>query len=188
MSLKIGMPGWAVEGKYFGVGLAYAEFVNSYGQLHILSPDMDIRTDLDLLVLPGGADVAPSRFPESEKPSYYTGPSNPLLEYFDKYKLPKYIDAGIGILSICRASQSIWQMFGGKMNQHNYWHEQSKFPKDECHNLSWTSEEYRIEYGPLMDKVNSRHHQTMIGGKHTPDELEVIAYAKEQALIFEDIV
>src|SRR5690606_36400608 len=136
MSLQIGIPGWTIDRKYFGITLPYAEFINEYGTVNILSPDMQVRTDLDLLILPGGADIAPSRFSQTFAPSYYTGLSNPQLEYFDKYKLPDYISMEMPILAICRGSQSLWQIFGGQMNQHNYWHKQSEHNKDECHELS----------------------------------------------------
>lgn len=177
---KIGIPGWVIDYKMFGVTLPYAEFAQRFGEVHILSPEMEVREDLDLLILPGGADVNPVRYGDSVKPSYYTSSPNTQLEYFDIHKLPKYIEIGMGILSICRGSQSLWTMFGGTLVQHNIYHQQSTHPKDECHGLEWTTEEYRDTYGKLIQKVNSRHHQTMDATKGIPEELEVIAYSREE--------
>lgn len=141
----------------------------------ILTPDEPIRDDLDLLFLPGGLDVNPAR--QKGQLSLYTGNSNAMLEYFDEISLPGYIENGTPIFGVCRGAQSLYSIFGGKMNQHNYWHTQSSFPKDECHGLHWMQEEYFQEYDNLVNNVNSRHHQTMIydGDNH---EIEVVAVAR----------
>lgn len=175
---QIGIPGWIGSGM-FGVTQPYAEFISRFGNLVILSPNDDIRSDLDMLILPGGADVAPSRY--AENISFYTGSSNPHLEYFDEVKLPDYIENKTPIISICRGSQSIWTMFGGTMIQHNPYHVQSDYPKHEVHELAWSKPEYALTYGQLIGKVNSRHHQSMDGREGLiPEGIEVIAYAKEE--------
>lgn len=186
MNLKIGIPGWSIERKYFGVTNPYAEFINHFGTMHILSPDMEVRNDLDLLIIPGGADINPTRL--SRKPSYYTGSSNPHLEYFDEHKLSTYMVNETPIIAICRGAQSIWSMFGGDIIQHNYWHTQSEHQKDECHEISWAKPEFETKYGKLIQKVNSRHHQTINGLNNVPADLEVLAYAKEGKSIMKSIV
>lgn len=184
---QIGIPGW-VNQNMFGITRPYAEFINKYGNLVILSPNDTIRKDLDLLILPGGADIAPSRYVNKNNDvSFYTGASNPLLEIFDDHKLPEYIKNKTPILSICRGSQSLWSMFGGKLIQHNFTHEQSTHDKDECHGLYWTKGNFE-KYGHLIEKVNSRHHQTM-DSRFTPKDIEVLALAKESdGTVHEDIV
>lgn len=170
------MPGWVIDNKVFGVTIPYAEFIRKYGQLVILTPDEPVRDDLDLLVLPGGADVAPHKHTNS-KLSMYTGSSNAMLEYFDNKILPQYIESKQSILTICRGSQLIWSYFGGEIIQHFPNHTQSDYPTDQCHPVIY-NEGYK-HYKKLLSHVNSRHHQVM-STNNLPEELEVIAYAGEE--------
>lgn len=172
---QIGIPGWVGSGM-FGITQPYAEYISKFGNLVILSPNDTFRKDIDLLILPGGADVSPARY--SDEASFYSGNNNPLLEFFDSNVLPDYLQNGTPIIGICRGAQSLWTIFGGKMVQHNPYHEQSDFPKDECHRLEWSSKENEQMYGKLIKKVNSRHHQTM-NSYQAPPELEVLAFSKE---------
>lgn len=184
---KIGIPGWVVDSKVFGITLPYAEFIQRFGSMQILTNLEGYRNDLDLLILPGGADII-----SNDVPSFYTGQHNPQLEYFDKNILPEYLNKGQKILSICRGAQRLWVNFGGQLIQHNYWHDQSSHPKDECHFLEWGSVKYSNSYSHLIEKVNSRHHQTMSAQQYIPDNIDVIAYAKEtvgkQSVVYKDIV
>lgn len=188
MTKRIGIPGWVVDDKVFGVTLPYAEFINAYGTMVILAPDSPVDPTLDLLILPGGADITPSRFVAEQKPSYYTNPSNPHLDWFDAHRLPEYLRAGVPILGICRGSQCLWHYFGGELIQHNPQHTQSATPTDECHELHWLSEDLQAQYGLLLQKVNSRHHQSMSVVHHTPADIEVLALAKDNGLVRQDIV
>lgn len=178
MSKKIGIPGWVVERKFFGVGIAYAEYLRSFGQLIILNPDDQVRDDLDLLVLPGGLDVSPSR-QQVESLSLYTGESNPMLEFFDTHALPGYLSNNTPILGICRGAQSLWTNFGGELIQHNFQHKQSLHPKDECHGLFWSTFYDDRKATTLVKNVNSRHHQTMNTMNHSPESIQPIAWAVE---------
>lgn len=175
---KIGIPGWVIDGKTFGIGLAYAEFIRKFGQLIILNPDEPIRDDLDLLFLSGGADITPHQHRNSRL-SLYTQSSNPILEYFDNTCLEKYIEQGTPIFGVCRGAQKLWSLFGGNIVQNCYNHDQSSTNKHECHGLHFDTK-FEKEYSPLVDSVTSRHHQTMSSKEKYPhDTLEVIAWAKE---------
>lgn len=181
---QIGIPGW-MGSNMFGITRNYAEFISRFGNVVVLSPNDDIREDLDMLVLPGGKDVNPARY--ADEISFYTGDPNPHLEFFDEKKLPGYLEMNIGILSICRASQSLWAMYGGKLNQHIYNHKQSMDQDHQCHHLHWNSEKLAKTYGKLLDTVNSRHHQSMDGTQGAPDGLEILAFSKEKHKEWEEI-
>lgn len=176
---QIGIPGWisGVQTPMFGVSQPYAEFISKYGNLVILSPNDDIREDLDMLVLPGGADFMPSRF--TDHISFYTGNHNSMLEHFDSIKLPEYLKMEIPMLSVCRGSQVLWAMMGGNIIQHNPYHTQSSYPTDECHELEWASPRLEQQFGKYIKYVNSRHHQSMDGRSNIPEDLEVLAVSKE---------
>jgi len=101
--MTIGIPGWLVGPNSFGVGINYMEFAKeSLGgeDIRILLPDSPIWTDLDLLMLTGGADVNPSRY--NEPPGFYTDKPDILKEYFDVHVLPQYIEQRTPIFGICR--------------------------------------------------------------------------------------
>lgn len=175
MSKKIGIPGWSTGDNSWGITKPYGEYIRQFGQAIILFPDDPVREDLDLLFLPGGLDVNPATI--DTKISLYTGVGNPSLEYFDTHKLPEYIDNGTPVFGVCRGAQRLWSMFGGKLIQHNPYHKQSEHSKDECHKLKFTDNYTHLS--KLVNEVNSRHHQSMSIVDSTPDELEVIALAKE---------
>lgn len=85
---KIGIVGYAVN-DMFGIGTSYANYFSQFGEVVILTPETPVL-DLDLLVIPGGPDVNPSRY--GEKPNFKTGKQCPFREYFDEVMLPQYID------------------------------------------------------------------------------------------------
>lgn len=65
MSKIIGIPGWVIEGKYFGVGVSYANFISQFGRMRVLTPEDTVNPPkLDLLILPGGADINPVTYGE----------------------------------------------------------------------------------------------------------------------------
>lgn len=184
MNITIGCPGWVLEGKYFGLTLPYIEFISSFGKLYIITPkDAENPPDLDLLILPGGADINPLTY--GEVPSFRTGQPNLMLEFFDERMLPFYIKNDTPIFAICRGAQKLWSYFGGKLVQHNPNHKQSSNSKDECHELGFTTEYKGRE--KLIGKVTSRHHQTMDSTQGVPDVLDVIAFSGEKRGIVTDI-
>lgn len=179
MNKKIGLPFWKIGENVFGATLPYVEFASSYGEVVPLMPEHEIRTDLDLLILPGGADVDTTRY--GETPSFYTGKPDIFKEHFDAVYLPKYLDAGVPIFSICRGMQSIAVHFGGKLIQHMS-HETNSAdnPFKSIHKIkilhdNWKPEQKRkFSLFSIFD-VNSRHHQAVDATSLINTELEILA-------------
>lgn len=163
---KIGIVGWNIGDNSFGATKAYLNFLNTFGNVQILTPQQDIVEDLDLLVLPGGRDVNPLRY--GGIPDWYNSEPNSLLEYFDQHKLPQYIEAGVPVFGICRGFQTLNVYFGGSLTQ-NYVHEQSTKHRGElAHEVRIVNfepvEDYNSKGKKIVTdrlKVNSLHHQVI---------------------------
>lgn len=185
MSKRIGIPGWMTGDTTFGVGVSYLEFICKFGEPVIITPlDSQNPPEVDMVLAPGGADILPTSY--GARPSFRTNKPNVMLEHFDAATLPKYIENETPIFAVCRSMQKIWTMYGGQLEQHNGWHDQSKHQFDQCHELSFT--DGFKDYSKLIKKVTSRHHQCADASVYIPDELEVIAYAKESNQACEEIV
>lgn len=159
----------------FGVNISYLEFIRKFGAVPVIISPVDDENppEVDMILAPGGADLAPTSY--GARPGYRTQKPNPQLEYFDANILPQYITNKTPIFAICRGMQRIWAMYGGYIEQHNGWHEQSKSQYDQCHEL-YFPEEFE-DYSKLIKKVTSRHHQCADASVSIPDELEVVAYS-----------
>jgi putative glutamine amidotransferase len=159
---KIGVVGWKVGDNSFGVTLPYAEYLSRLGELVIIHPNQEVIQDLDLLVLPGGADVDPGRY--GQIPSLYTGNPNVLLEFFDRVRLPEYIKLGTNILGICRGAQSLAVHFGASLIQEIGAHEYSTKSRSELvHKVFIEDKEFPTDYltkGKYIE-TNSLHHQAV---------------------------
>ncbi len=172
---KIGIPFWKVGDNSFGITLSYLMFAEKLGEVVPLMPIQSIREDLDLIILPGGADVDPLRY--NEVPHYMTGKADMFKEYFDTTYLPQYINAGIPIFGICRGHQALAVHFGGKLIQHMD-HETNDINRDPYsaqHELVFTPEFHTrnlfTEFRAVP--VNSRHHQA-VDPQTLPAELVVL--------------
>lgn len=148
---KIGIIG-TQQNNIFGVPTKYMEWASQFGELIILSPQNDIQKDLDLLILPGGADINPMIY--AKTPFYNLGRPNPYLEFFDKEILPKYIENKTPIFGICRGMQAINIAFSGTLkniNGHptNY----SENRRERKHYI------YLTQKPTELLPVNSLHHQ-----------------------------
>lgn len=169
--MTVAIPGWQVGPNSFGVTIPYVEFMqNVLGaeEIRILTPDAPEYTDLDLLILPGGADVNPSRY--GEVPSFYTDKPDPIKEYFDTHVLPRYVNRGTPIFGICRGAQTLAVHFGGKLIQDMY-HEtnSSEDPNKGVHQLRV------IDKPAAKVKVNSRHHQSIMLSSLNDLDVKVLA-------------
>lgn len=151
--MKIGIPGWEDNG-FFGVSSNYLNLAETYGTPVVITPGMtaeEVQSAVGMVILPGGADVLPSRY--GEIPSFFTGRANPHLEHFDNTILLKLIKNKIPVFGICRGLQTINVLFGGKLNQHIYQHPKSFNDEDLVHKVvTKNGEEF---------KVNSFHHQAV---------------------------
>jgi putative glutamine amidotransferase len=168
--MTIGIPGWLVGPNSYGVTISYLDFIKEYmgTDILILLPESPVMP-LDLLLLPGGADINPSRY--GEAPSFYTDKPDIFKEYFDTHILPRYIEQGTPIFGICRGMQSLSIHFGARLIQ-NMWHETNKpeDPYEAVHYVTISNDEKR------KVKVNSRHHQCISGEReYTSDSLLVLA-------------
>lgn len=96
--MKIGIPVWKVGENSLGSTVSYVEYAERFGEVVLLSPEHEPKLDLDLLILPGGADVDPARY--KQKPNWYTGKPDLIKEYFDRKYLPIYVANRVPILGI----------------------------------------------------------------------------------------
>ena len=153
--MKVGIPGWDIKpNEAFGLTLPYIIWAEQFGEVQILT-HKQFDPSIDLLILPGGADVDPKRYEANF--DWYAGKPNMFLEDFDKYMLPKYIDEGIPIFGICRGMQSLAVHFGGRMNQHLFYHKTSKDTSDiDTHGLKSKFTGKQVDF-----KVGSWHHQAV---------------------------
>ncbi|MBP5511732.1 MAG: gamma-glutamyl-gamma-aminobutyrate hydrolase family protein [Kiritimatiellae bacterium] len=78
--------------------------------------DLDaIVSKLDLLILPGGEDVAPARY--GEKPSPALGRVNIVRDEFEEQVLRSAVRFEIPVVGICRGEQRLNVFFGGTLIQ-----------------------------------------------------------------------
>lgn len=169
---QIGIVGWKTGENSFGSTATYLEYLDLFGRTRIIGPKDTIEDhlDLDLLVLPGGLDVAPSAY--SENPGYFTSNSDVMKQHFLDTKLDSFIKAGIPVFGICLGFQMLNVKFGGKLQQNIPSHSNSERFK-EHHKIdlvkaSGSEEIYRF-YTQIFDKpkvtkipVNSHHHQAVL--------------------------
>jgi putative glutamine amidotransferase len=167
MSKKlIGIPGWSLGDNSFGVQKAYLEYLSNFGQVEILTPNSNIRTDLDLVVLPGGADTMSYNY--NQVPSFQNSMADPYKDYFAKVNLPQYINANIPIFGICLGMQQLAIHFGVPLIQnvsayHGYSGSSDKEDVNTCKVNSIAVNKIYQEFNGTtfknVYKVNSYHHQ-----------------------------
>lgn len=157
-----------------GCGKPYLEYFKQFGTVILLSPDTFLP-NLDLLVLPGGKDVANGN---SEDFSYYNSDNERFLEWFDANTLPKYIKNLTPIFSICRGMQAITKFFGMPLVQNIWWdHGYSKDTEDlKAHKILYTKEcRDLVKDLNLPKECESFHHQGLLLKNVNIDEFTVLA-------------
>lgn len=169
--MKIGIIGWSVGERSFGVGKNYIEFCRRIPHMITENPKEEadviminpwtseshheeIKESLDLLILPGGADLSPHFYGES--PSPFTGYPDTFKEAFFARYLKDYINAGVPVFGICLGFQMINVHFGGKLIQHimSGIHQETIRWK-ESHDIFYFQGDEKLR----TMKVNSHHHQ-----------------------------
>lgn len=99
--------------------VSYVEFASKFGEAILVTPSNDLNfwlQEADILLLPGGADVDPSRY--GEKPEWRTSRVNPHYEYLDEFLLKPWLNTGKPIIGICRGLQTLNVAAGGTLHQH----------------------------------------------------------------------
>lgn len=100
----------------FWINAAYSKYFSQFGFVTLIDPYQKEVEDVDLLVLPGGSDVNPSRY---NNPWHReVGLPNRAYEYFDEVVLPKYVKKAQPIFGICRGLQTLNVLFGGTLKPH----------------------------------------------------------------------
>ena len=171
----IGLSGWKTGDNSYGANIAYIQFLSGFGNVRILTPTEPIDDRIDLIVIPGGADVDPLRY--GAIPSFYTSKPDSMKEYFDTVILPQYIKLGTPVFGICRGIQSIAVLFGAKLIQHMYHETNEKSRSEKVHSIDllppFKNEFMKDNPHVFSIKVNSMHHQC-VSNHNFPEELEVI--------------
>lgn len=172
MKPLIVIPGWKVGDNSFGVTSTYLQFASKFGHVRIAMPD-DPIIPCDLLLLPGGLDVNPSTF--GVAPTFFTSNTDVHKQYFVDNKLKDYIESGTPVFGICLGFQQLAAKFGVKVNQHFYFHPQSKERYAEAHDVWPTDAAQEMDLFKIVKrkakdkeievnsfKVNSHHHQGVL--------------------------
>jgi putative glutamine amidotransferase len=152
----IGIPGWALKAdEHFGVTIPYLQWASMCGTVRIIMPGE--IPEVDLLILPGGLDVSPTRY--GQVPGFYTSNQNVFLESFDQSALPEYILRKTPIFGICRGLQTLVVAFGGTLHQ-DIAHPTSTSTADvEVHKVFHPGQDLK-KTGKELFKVGSWHHQS----------------------------
>lgn len=162
---KIGIVGWNTGENSFGATKPYLDWLSQFGDVEILTPKLGIVADLDLLILPGGADIAPQSY--GAVPGYFTSNTDVMKQYFYDNNLDQYINAGIPIFGICLGFQQLCVKFGGVLEQHWPFNYSNKNRGELVDKLTFNGDYPKGKY-----EVNSLHHQ---GCFELPLESMVIA-------------
>ena len=170
----IGIIGYRSEdGSVFGAGCNYLELLSRFGKPQIIFPD-DELVNVDLLVLPGGLDVAPQSF--GAVPTFKTSNQDVFKQFFYEKRLSLYIEANIPIFGICLGFQMLAVYFGSVLEQHLWRHPQSDGRSMAAHSVEPLPEAARYATQPF--EVNSHHHQgVFLHGLSA--ELQPLALAKD---------
>lgn len=100
------------------INARYLNYFSKFGNLQFINPMDEEVHNLDLLVLPGGADVDTANY--QEKPGYFTQRPNQYNEWFFNNMLDKYIKSNTPIFGVCAGFQFLAVAFGSKLTQHMY--------------------------------------------------------------------
>lgn len=171
--MRIAIVGSSSGPNSFGIGKNYAGFASFIAELNdteleltIIPPSPrsyheSLVKEIDLLILPGGADLSPHLY--GQIPSWFTGNPDVFKEDFFKTHLSTYINARVPIFGICLGFQMLNVYFGGqlKQNVNNTRVHQNDSRFTEAHKVALISLEKAKggEYQTMA--VNSHHHQAV---------------------------
>lgn len=176
----------------YGQNEKYIEFFRQFGDVIIIDAQSDNVFPVDLLVLPGGADVNPLRY--GEKPHITTQKPDLEYEWFMVNTFEKYVERAqqgkTAIYGICAGFQNLNVFFGGKINQDIHQIQSESYRRGELvddlilvgpqnflqghskYNNSWLHPNKNHSNGV---KTNSIHHQGVYDNKFSKVEKETIS-------------
>ena len=152
-----------------GAGRSYVQAVLMGGHVPVIIPDIDdpvrlrkVLKKIDILLLPGGVDVAPERYGELRSPQL--GDVNMERDAFEYRILTEAVRLHKPILGICRGIQVLNVFLGGSLYQDlpSEYPDTSVIHMDAPHriNIERNSRLYRV-LGKEKVEVNSFHHQAV---------------------------
>jgi len=169
--LVIGIPGWKVGENSFGCGIHHLEYIRGFGIPRILFPE-EAEPQVDVLYLPGGADLNPSVY--GRIPSLYTSNTDVNKQFFYDNRLDYFIKSGIPIFGACLGFQMICAKFSSILAQHLYDHPDSTGRGEAGHKVIVVNGAHT---GQIFE-VNSHHHQGVFSS-YLGGPLEALAVYKE---------
>src|SRR5690606_6332616 len=115
---------------------------------------------LDGVVLPGGADIDPSRYGHDPHPDAYV--PEPERDEFEVRLLEVAVDREIPVLGICRGLQLVNITAGGTLEQHVPHHNRLDVaPHTEVHEVEFVAGSRLWSIYGERPSVNSPHHQAV---------------------------
>lgn len=178
---KIGIVGWNTGENSFGVTKSYIDWLSQFGIVQILSPQKGIDDTIDLLVLPGGLDIAPQSM--NQVPGFFTSNTDVMKQYFYDNNLQQYLNANIPIFGICLGFQQLCVKFGATLVQNYYFEHSSKNRFEKVDELEALPLLFNIVNETSFKKlkkyeVNSLHHQGCFLQSLESTSIEVLAIEK----------
>jgi gamma-glutamyl-gamma-aminobutyrate hydrolase PuuD len=131
------------------------QFLSQFGYVRLISTSDNLETivdQVDMLVVPGGADVDATRY--RAVPGVMDGRTNQHYEYLDSVLMPIFVENRKPIVGICRGMQSLNVFFGGTLHQHIVGHQQGEDRAATRQPLQFVGSDQQIF-------VNSMHHQSV---------------------------
>lgn len=154
---------------------AYVDYMSNFGEVILVSTMSNLEywvKEGDVLCIPGGADVDPSRY--GEKPQWTKDSSriNQNLEYLDKALLGEWLKTKKPIIGICRGMQTLNVALGGTLHQHVIGHAQH-YERDVTKHILYTDiQNDQVDF--RVHLTNSIHHQAV---KALGEGLEIIGWS-----------
>ena len=129
--------------------------------------------DAELIVFEGGEDVSPQLYDDKEHPLTYSNIDRDLREV---NIFEKALNLNIPMLGICRGSQFLCVMSGGKLVQDQ--------PNPGAHMMKYRDDNKAVGYNEIL--VTSTHHQAQFPYNLSEDEYKIIGWTNNLSGHHED--
>lgn len=124
--------------------------------------------EADLVLFTGGEDVTPSLYDEPQHPRTY---NSLIRDNIEKIEFEKAVELNKHIIGICRGSQFVCAMSGGKLVQHQS-------------NPSYMHDIYTYD-GNILE-ITSTHHQAQYPWNLPEEDYEILGWTKNMLPFHED--